>query len=185
MSKRVAFLRNSIAELDVAAYHAKYHNDVLASLRLYYSKDNPGFDRRFLGSSQDEVNKERLEREEETDLRSCFAVLSALEAAFRIDYLQRRQGKRGKKNEVSRAFRQSPQGRHGRVRLDDILEVWQVVYPNWKCVASELRSAFKFRHWLAHGRYWKPKLGRRYDFQYLYPLAVEVLEEWPLCGRND
>ena len=41
----------------------------------------------------------------------------------------------------------------------------------------DLKGAFKFRHWLAHGRYWDPNLGRKkYDFQSLYALAEEFFE---------
>jgi len=45
---------------------------------------------------------------------------------------------------------------------------------------GELRGAFKFRHWLAHGSYWPPKLGRRYDFTFVYSLADDVLNAFPL-----
>jgi len=35
----------------------------------------------------------------------------------------------------------------------------------------ELKLAFKFRHWIAHGRYWKPKIGKKYDFNEIFKLA--------------
>ena len=35
-------------------------------------------------------------------------------------------------------------------------------------------TAFKYRHWLAHGRYWEPKLGRIYDYYSLYDLAYSM-----------
>jgi len=55
---------------------------------------------------------------------------------------------------------------------------------------SELRSVFKFRHWLAHGRFWQ--IGRKYDFQTLYLLAdvfgqlsiVCVTPQW-MDGQDD
>ncbi len=55
---------------------AEYHNDVVASLKLYFS----------FGRRPDEVAVELTDRLEETDLRSSFVVLARLEAAFRIDY---------------------------------------------------------------------------------------------------
>ena len=36
---------------------------------------------------------------------------------------------------------------------------------------GDVRGAFKFRHWVAHGRYWVAKLGRKYDFAYVHLLA--------------
>jgi hypothetical protein len=43
-----------------------------------------------------------------------------------------------------------------------------------------LKAAFLYRHWLAHGRYWKPKLGRVHDFDSLYLLAQTVMARLPL-----
>lgn len=48
------------------------------------------------------------------------------------------------------------------------------VHPQYKGFISELITAFKYRHWLAHGRYWEPKLGRIYDYYSLYDLAYEM-----------
>ena len=45
---------------------------------------------------------------------------------------------------------------------------------------GDLRGAFRFRHWLAHGRYWNPKLGQKYDFVSVYSLAANVLGDFPL-----
>jgi hypothetical protein len=47
-------------------------------------------------------------------------------------------------------------------------------------IIGELRGAFKFRHWLAHGRYWKPKFGRRYDFNDIYTIADIALKHFDL-----
>ncbi len=60
---------------------------------------------------------------------------------------------------------------------------------SWKCCSSasdkligDLKGAFKFRHWLAHGRYWEPKLGQKYDYESVYVLAVTVFSSFPLEG---
>ena len=41
-------------------------------------------------------------------------------------------------------------------------------------LVGDIRSAFGYRHWLAHGRYCVAKLGRQYDFASVYNLAREV-----------
>jgi hypothetical protein len=46
-------------------------------------------------------------------------------------------------------------------------------------IIGDLRGAFRFRHWLAHGRYWTPKLGRRYDFDDVFALADLTLRSFP------
>jgi hypothetical protein len=156
---------------------AEYHNDVLASLK-YFSKTSPSFvSTRYFGSSLGDVLAARIE---ETDLRSAFFVLAALEAAFRVDYLYRCQKK--EKDDVSRAFRAIYKEREANANLDeDIFETWKrkSSAPGPRLI-GELRGAFNFRHYLAHGRYWEPKLGRKYDFNFIYSLADDVLNAFPL-----
>lgn len=156
---------------------AEYHNDVAASLK-YFSKSSPSFiSTRYFGRPLDEVLAARLE---ETDLRSAFFVLTALEAAFRIDYLYRCQKKM--KDDLSRAFRVIYKDREENASLDEhIFETWKEMSsaPGPRLI-GELRGAFNFRHYLAHGRYWEPKLGRKYDFNFMYSLADDVLNAFPL-----
>lgn len=147
---------------------AEYHNDVVSALKLY-----------FRGRRRAEgVLAARIE---ETDLRSALAILTAIEASFRVDYLCRCQKKM--KDDVSRAFRTIYKGRKSNVRLEDeIFQTWRQESPASRALIGELRGAFKFRHWLAHGRYWEPKLGRKYDFNFVYSLADDVLSAFDLCN---
>jgi hypothetical protein len=158
---------------------AEYHNDVVASLK-YFSKTSPSFiSTRYLGRSPSEVLAARME---ETDLRSAFFILTALEAAFRIDYLYWCQKKM--KDDLSRSFRVIYKEREGNASLDEaIFETWKKKSsaPGPRVIA-DLRGAFNFRHYLAHGRYWEPKLGRKYDFNFIYSLADDVLNAFPLLN---
>jgi len=54
---------------------------------------------------------------------------------------------------------------------EDILELWKDYATN-RSVVSELKSVFNFRHWLAHGRYWAAKTGRKYDLKSVLTLAI-------------
>ena len=128
---------------------AEYHSDVVSSLRLYFSQVPASFGPRFVGRRLDEVLASRVE---ETDLRSALAILANLEAAFRVDYESRCQKKM--KDSLSRAFRAIYKSRKTRVSLEnDIFEAWWDNSTGSRQLISELRRAFKFRHWLAHGRY--------------------------------
>lgn len=154
---------------------AEYHNDVLASLKLYFSQVTPSFAARFVGRHPHEVLAFRVE---ETDLRSALAVLTSIEAAFRVDYECRCQKRM--KDDLSRAFRAIHKLRKARVSLEeDIFEAWRANSTGSRQLIGDLRGAFKFRHWLAHGRYWEPKLGRKYDFNFVYSLADDVLNAFP------
>src|SRR3954451_8298682 len=68
---------------------AENHQDLQASLKLYFSVASPAFTSRFTGYTTSEVGDELGVRLDETQLTSSLAVLGSLEAAFRIDYLQR------------------------------------------------------------------------------------------------
>jgi hypothetical protein len=153
---------------------AEYHNDVERSLRLYFTEVSPSFSMRFLGLRPEEIQAELTARLEETDQRSAFFVLTTLEGFFRVDY-ERRCRKR-MKDPLSRALRAIYKLREKRVSLDeDIFEAWSENSPELRQLIGQLRAAFRFRHWLAHGRYWVPKLGRKYDFNFVYSLADDVL----------
>jgi hypothetical protein len=179
MPSRVTFVPHSISIRDVATYH----QDTEASLRLFFTSVNPQLAVWFAGDTPSEVAAKLAARLNETDLRSSFAILSQLEAAFRIDYTQR--CKRKKRDAVSKAFRALYKTHGCNVRLeDDIFATWRQEHPETKKLIGELQGAFKFRHWLAHGRHWTPKLGRKYDYRWIYTLADSVLADFPFYTRN-
>jgi hypothetical protein len=167
----------------VLADIAEYHNDVVSSLKLYFSEVSPSFKVRFFGHRPNEIAVELAARLEETDLRSAFAILTRLEATFRIDYERRCREKM--KGPLSRDLRAIYKSRKTNVGLDeDIFEAWAQNYTEFQRLIGEVRGAFKFRHWVAHGQYWTPKLGRKYDFNYVYLLAENVLNVLPLCEHT-
>lgn len=120
-------------------------------------------------------------RLDEADLTSSLTILASIEAAFRIDYLQRCYGR--KKDAVSRALRKIYKAKqHNAALEEDIFQAFQAWVENssgTRSIIGDLRGAFRFRHWLAHGRYWTPKLGRRYDFSDIFALADLTLRSFP------
>jgi hypothetical protein len=48
----------------------------------------------------------------------------------------------------------------GRVALDpDVLGIWREHVPTAKKHVALFRTRLKHRHWVAHGKYWQPKIG--------------------------
>jgi len=151
-----------------------HFDDVSNSLKLFFSPTAPNFRERFKGYQSPEINAELNLHLSETDTASGFTLLASLEASFRTDYYLRVNMKR--KDLLSQAFFALYQSKGLRVSLEeDILEQWKVYGKANNQLIGELRGAFKFRHWLAHGRYWIPKLGQKYDYYSLYVLAERVL----------
>lgn len=110
----------------------------------------------FLGMSEDEV----ADFFHELDYLSMLDLLSATEAAIRVDFWTRVQDKA--KDPLSRDFRRLVKAHSEKVSLEDhILEAWIRNLPDSKSRIGDFKRTLKLRHWLAHGRYWTPKLARR------------------------
>lgn len=172
MAKKVVFSGQQLALIDIV----QYHRDIESSLRVYYSQDSSQYERQFAGYTEEELWEERDARLLEHDRLMAFSVLSALEAALRVDYLQRVYGK--KKDGLSKAFREIYKEKGERASLvDDILQQWKILESK---SVGDIVDAYKYRHWLAHGRYWTPKLGQKYDYQTVYYLAAKVCNDFPL-----
>ncbi len=159
----------------------QYYEDIAASIRNYFSPINPRYEIRFFGYTPDEIYNEMRTTLEEHERNSAMNILAALEATFRVDFLQRCYKRR--KDLLSRALRDVHKQKGIRVSLeDDIFSAWKDNSPVVSSILSDLRGAFKYRHWLAHGRYWEPKLGRKYDYQGIYVLAKLVFDNFPFEG---
>ncbi|MBB5326203.1 hypothetical protein HNQ34_003322 [Anoxybacillus tepidamans] len=105
----------------------------------------------------------------------CLDLLVAVEAKLRIDYLSRVYNR--KKDSLSRIFRAIYKERGEHASLEhDILENWKQQYPKAKSYISDYKSTLQFRHWLAHGRYWTPKLGRKYDLPTVYTVCLNLID---------
>jgi hypothetical protein len=157
---------------------AGYHNDATDSLAFYLRILLQRGDPRFVGEKASAFGELLADRIAETELRSSRAILGTLEASLRIDF--RLRIARRAKDPLSRAFRVL-QKSTARARFDeDVLGLWKEHHPELKQLVSELRAALKFRHWLAHGRYWERPSNGRFDYVSIYDLAVATLFHFPL-----
>ncbi len=89
-----------------------------------------------------------------------------------------------KKDILSRTFKEIFDLKGNEASLEqDIFNSWKHPsdVPNY--IVSELIGAFKYRHWLAHGRYWEPKLGSKYDYHSIYTLGQLIVSSFPLEGQ--
>ncbi|KAF3982003.1 MAG: hypothetical protein HFP81_00555 [Methylococcales symbiont of Hymedesmia sp. n. MRB-2018] len=180
MARRVSF-SNKQLELGEIAIH---YLDSESSLKLYFSSENNDYEERFSGYSSGELANELRRRITELSHTSSLSLLATLEAIFRIDYLQRNYNR--KKDSLSRTLREIYQEKSIRASLeDDILDAWKTNTHGTSQIISDLKGAYKYRHWLAHGRYWEPKMGRQsYDYDSVYELTETILNSFPFEGTN-
>lgn len=114
-------------------------------------------------------------------------MLVCTEAALRVDFIQRVMKR--EKDEVSRKFRNVFRRRGiEKIRLEeDILEIWKDHFEEIKSSIAEFKGALNLRHWLAHGRYWKPKLGRvaGYDPVDVFDICKNLLQDVQLMPPDN
>lgn len=161
-----------------------YSQRALESTKLYFSENNPKFEEIFFGLSKKEIQEEEYLHLLEIHYQYIFTTISSIEAAFMVDYTIRCTEK--KKDHLSREMRRiqrNCQTKSKRPSFDeDILEAWANNTTGTNQIISDLRVALKLRHWLAHGRYWTPKFGRRHDFTSIATLSQTIYSSLPLEG---
>jgi hypothetical protein len=108
-------------------------------------------------------------------------ILAATEARLRLDYIERAQ--RGKRRlPITQRLRGIWKKYSENAHLEaDIIESWKaevdkIDQPH----LSKLKAALKYRHWLAHGRYWPLKSGY-IDF---FDAEIITTNALMVCGIN-
>ncbi len=141
-------------------------------LRFLFSEQNPKYELEFVGYSKSEVNNELQKQIEEVEKDACLNILACIEAKFRLDYVLRCENRF--KDSISQRFRELYAESQYRISFEDgILEEWKNYSKESKKYISIIKGAFKYRHWLAHGRYWTYK-STIYDFSSLYQLSNQI-----------
>ena len=171
MTARVAISSNRISVVDVWEYYESVRAAIVQSAETAKQSLVEGDDlqdSRLFGMNMAELNAHFASLLDEADKQVCLFLIAGAEAAIRVDFFDRVYGKR--KDPVSRAFHNIYNSRRKhdktRVRLEeDILNTWTSVSKigRTRTTIGTFKGALKFRHWLAHGRWWIPKLGRKYD----------------------
>ena len=126
----------------------------------------------FFGMTREEIEEFFYE----LDYLTMLNLLASAEAAIQIDFLDRVEKRR--KDSISKHFYRVYQQSRGKVyRVPEILDIWKDFDSSTKSKISDFNGALNLRHWLAHGRYWTPKLGKDYSPDDVYDIAYRLLEE--------
>ena len=162
---------------------ADHHATLKASIVLYHSRKNPSFEELFASRTPLEIRTRREETLYEASMACTLTLLAWIEGSFHSDYRYRVRTR--KKDSLSRAFYDLYRQKRLKVSFtDNILQLWKVSSNIQNHVIGEIRAAFKYRHWLAHGRHWYTELHRQYDFETVYDLANIIDSLFPLFPRN-
>jgi len=129
--------------------------------------------KKFTAFTINEINSYFDDSKSELKHLVCFNLISATEAFLRADYNRRVEKK--EKTKIGRLFKEIDKNMGVKVFLEeDIIEAWKSVKK--KTPFSDFLGLLKYRHWLAHGRYWTPKFGRNYSFDIAYEIVENVFK---------
>ena len=165
-NKRVNLSGENLTAIEVAE-----HFEVLQkALRNLYHHPPDWLRHRFPNEPPSAMASDLDNRLLEIERDGSLTLLAAIEASFRVDFLDRVYNRR--KDALSRACRTLYANVGARPKLEDeLFALWLDYTHIAPSLISDLRGAFNYRHWLAHGRYWTPRFGRRYDFDNVFLLA--------------
>ncbi|MCL2193414.1 MAG: hypothetical protein FWB78_08470 [Treponema sp.] len=166
-------LSRSNEERNTLSINETYNS--LVSIINFSFQDESYLGANFPALKKDEWQKIKESQLTEVDIYTSFDLLSSIEARFTLDYHIRCEKRF--RDEITKRFRELKgklETKSQRVEFErDILEIWENCYPQ-ENIFSEIKSAFRYRHWIAHGRYWNPKLGRKYDFTYINLISANI-----------
>ena len=154
-----------------------YYTHVVSAIECKYSQDgNKNYTTDFLGYSEVKVKSEKNLLLKELSVEASLCLLSFIESRFRIDFIIRCQ--RRKKDPLSTDFRAiyNPAKRLYTYSLtDDIIENWKKNMPEQKDTFDRLADVFKYRNWVAHGRYWHFKDNpNKFTFNAIWMLNEKI-----------
>lgn len=168
MGDRLSFSHQEQSLEEIATYHAS----VQAGLFDFFAKNSQQLIDLYTGTK---ISDARNNCVRELDRTSSLTVLSSVEASIRLDYLVRVYGRW--RDPLSKAMKLLHRNRGNRARLEeDLISLWRNKTSVGKELLQALNGAFNYRHWLAHGRYWTPKVGRRYDYPTVHDISQEFID---------
>lgn len=171
----------------VAEEISNYYRHMVSTIECKYSQDsNQNYEVDFFSYSEEKVESEKEILLNELSIQASLCLLSFIESRFRIDFIIRCQGQ--KKDFLSKEFRKiyNPAKRLYTYSLtDDIIDNWKKDMPDQKDVFDRLIDAFKYRNWIAHGRYWHFKDNpNKFTFDSIWMLneKLDIILERKILG---
>lgn len=134
---------------------------------------------RLAGRTRQEVEEFFGAQRAELEFLTMFELLASTEAVLRRDFWHRVRAR--KKDSLSRRYRaihseRRNNGNKAPIRLrEDILQALDEEGVR----VSDFRGALKLRNWLAHGRYWNPKLGYSYTPDLIFDTSENLIDSVP------
>lgn len=131
-------------------------------------------DDKFIGLTKNELSDYFKNSLDELEHLVALDIIAATEGTLKADFFSRVMEK--DKHPLGREFRIIYKKKKNKVSLEeDIIEGWKKYVPESKSDFGDFLGLLYYRHWLAHGRYWTFKKGRRYSAFETYGIAEKII----------
>lgn len=156
------------------------YEKTMSAIDVKYSKEkNKGYGATFFAYNEQDIRKERETLVSEIEKEMSFACVACVEAYLRMDFKNRCELK--KSDELSKLYLKvyKPTKRPYEYNFTDlILHGWRDTYlvENVRLTNQIEEIYVVYRHWLAHGRYWRLKQPiQKYDYTSVYCVLKEFI----------
>lgn len=139
------------------------------------------YESQFIDFTRQQVKEFFEEQRSQMELAAMLELLATTEAVLRIDF--RNRVKKRRKDPLSRRYREihrdrSSMNERPRIRLSE--DVLEALSEEEGVNVSAFRGALKLRNWLAHGRWWPPKLGFIYTPELVFDISKTLIDSIPV-----
>ena len=164
MGRKINISNQNKSIEEILEWYRITENSLYENEKLIITNRNTSLNK-FYGETPEQVKNEFKYVKDELDKMVCLDMLSAIEAALKVDYIVRAKGK--KKDNLSKCFRSEYSNVKERVSLErTILSGWKRIHPEHKDIIGQYKELLKYRNWLAHGRLWEEKMICDVDIVY-------------------
>jgi len=141
------------------------------------------FEKHSFGCSEKEIKEQKKHLDyqlQEAEYDASLALLGAIEAAFRLDFDDRYTKKLKDKRSIEARRLADEAITRGvvigyKIPIADLCGLLEFGTSIQKHEITLLKRCFKYRHWLAHGRYWQLHLGiNRPTFSDIFHVAQTI-----------
>jgi len=163
-----------------------HYKDCENSLGFYFSEKNPEIQNILnqyvtdpLVDIKGGIKFLKNDRIKELERSSSLVLLTAIEAWFMMDVKNRQ--KANLTDNLSNELINYITAKRFILLNDRFLDIWKKHHPSLTSLIGQLKDRFKYRHWLAHGR-WFPAKTQKHEYSFekdISVLAKEVLTNFP------
>lgn len=145
--------------------------------------DKTFIDQKFFSMNEDEILEYFDFLRNELNTMVSFNIIASIEAMVRMDFMNRAISRK-MKDSLSKDLRKISKSKGARISLiEDIINTTLVHNRKIKIEIDRFKELYKFRHWLAHGRYWEMAVNNSFTINEVFSITQDFLNSYPFLNK--